>query len=208
MKYFTKEWYGLMQEIDYTTGYQPIEDKEYSDQEIDDLYKQALAKEIQMEESAYNSPPINMWASLLEDEDDFEPEYFLIEDPATGDFFHPETYDEAKAMVEKDFQIQMEEFEKRPPFDPSLTEDFFAFNYERASKEGDVGLPTWASEKLDKRLVALGYLPEPIFLKLEAKENEARLKFDAINNEAEKVLADQDISLSLLSKFFSMIPIS
>lgn len=39
MKYFTKEWYELMQHLDYTVGMEPIADKKYSDEEIAALYE-------------------------------------------------------------------------------------------------------------------------------------------------------------------------
>lgn len=46
MKFYTKEWYDLMQHLHYTCGVKKIPDKEYSDKEIKKLYYLALKKEV------------------------------------------------------------------------------------------------------------------------------------------------------------------
>ena len=42
MKYFTKEWYHLMQRLDYTLCAKRIPDKDYSDSDIEELYEKEL----------------------------------------------------------------------------------------------------------------------------------------------------------------------
>ena len=48
MKYFTKEWYGLVTRMDYTSGLKVIPDKIYSDKEIQTFYDSDLAEMIEM----------------------------------------------------------------------------------------------------------------------------------------------------------------
>ena len=43
MKYYTKEWYELMQRQHYTSGLHKIPDKTYFDQEIQAFYDADLA---------------------------------------------------------------------------------------------------------------------------------------------------------------------
>ena len=47
MKYFTKEWYDLMQRQFSTSGLRRIPDKPYSDREIKQFYHQQLQEEIE-----------------------------------------------------------------------------------------------------------------------------------------------------------------
>ena len=42
MKFYTKEWYELMQKLDYCVCMRPISDGEYSDDEIKKLYDKRL----------------------------------------------------------------------------------------------------------------------------------------------------------------------
>jgi len=53
MKYYTKEWFGLMQNMDYTCGMTPVADKTYSDREIRAFYEQDLAEEIERDRAIY-----------------------------------------------------------------------------------------------------------------------------------------------------------
>ena len=53
MKYYTKEWYELMQRQHYTSGLQKIPDKKYSVQEIQSFYDSDLAAEVMHNEMLY-----------------------------------------------------------------------------------------------------------------------------------------------------------
>ena len=57
MKYYTKEWYELMQKQQYTAGLQKIPDKTYSEQEIQAFYDADLAAEVKRDEELYHTPP-------------------------------------------------------------------------------------------------------------------------------------------------------
>ena len=68
MKYYTKEWYALMQKVNMTACYEPIPDKNYTDQDILKLYEQKLRAEIEIEHIAYDTPPSMPLEELLGDE--------------------------------------------------------------------------------------------------------------------------------------------
>ena len=53
MKYYTKEWYDLMQKQHYTSGMTVVPDKEYTDEEIRAFYKHDLAEEVEYSRSIY-----------------------------------------------------------------------------------------------------------------------------------------------------------
>ncbi len=55
MKYYTKEWYELMQRQHYTSGLTKIPDKIYSDQEIQAFYDHDLQKEIEHDRKFYET---------------------------------------------------------------------------------------------------------------------------------------------------------
>ena len=99
MKYFTKEWYDLMQRMNYTCGMKCIPDKEYTDAEIKALYDKKLKKEIAHNRKLHNTP-VNMeyLYDLLEPES-FDPNHFLFMNEETGQYFHPETPEIAKTFM-------------------------------------------------------------------------------------------------------------
>ena len=53
MKYYTKEWYDLMQKQHYTSGMTVVPDKEYTDDEIRAFYEHDLAEEVEYSRSIY-----------------------------------------------------------------------------------------------------------------------------------------------------------
>ncbi len=55
MKYYTKEWYQLMQRLHYTSGLTKIPDKIYSEQEIQAFYDHDLQKEITHDRKFYET---------------------------------------------------------------------------------------------------------------------------------------------------------
>ena len=57
MKYFTKDWYKLMQNMHYTEGFEPIEAEEFTDEDIKKLYEQKLGEWIETEKEAYEEKP-------------------------------------------------------------------------------------------------------------------------------------------------------
>ena len=53
MKYYTKEWYDLMQRMHFTSGMTVVADRDYTDAEIRALYEQDLEKEIEYDRSIH-----------------------------------------------------------------------------------------------------------------------------------------------------------
>ena len=85
MKYYTKEWYELMQRQHYTSGLHKIPDKTYSDQEIQAFYDADLAAEVAHDEMLYNTPPnYDLYESLLAPAR-FQPHIFLFVNEETGE---------------------------------------------------------------------------------------------------------------------------
>lgn len=59
MRYFTKEWYDLMQHQFYTSGLKVVPEHKYLVQEIKELYDEALQAEIDRERNTYSSDTMN-----------------------------------------------------------------------------------------------------------------------------------------------------
>ena len=78
MKYYTKEWYALMQKQHYTGGLAVIPDKEYTDAEIKAFLEQDLQAEIENDRSIHDMPPSMDWAEDLLTPDRFRPDIFLF----------------------------------------------------------------------------------------------------------------------------------
>ncbi|MGI6617998.1 MAG: DUF4085 family protein [Saccharofermentanales bacterium] len=202
MKYYTKEWYALMQKINVTDCYEPIPDKVYTDRDIRILYDQQLKAEIENDRLAYDTPPCLSPEDLFGDEKAFDPEDFLFEDPETGRFYHPRTLAEAKSTVEKYHREQMEAFERRMPFDSAQTQAFFEDNYKYMLEDDFHDLPFRVMEKVDKRLLALNLLPRSIYDEVAQEEAVIIEKFEAVNEEAEEVLGSQDIPDAIKDLFY------
>ncbi|HHU53186.1 MAG TPA: DUF4085 family protein [Clostridiaceae bacterium] len=202
MKYYTKEWYALMQKVNMTACYEPIPDKNYTDQDILKLYEQKLRAEIEIEHIAYDTPPSMPLEELLGDESTFDSENFLFEDSETGRFYHPETLAEARAVIENNQRELMEAFEHRLPFDSTQTQVFFEDNYKYMLEDDFQDLPSWVLEKVDKRLLALGLLPNSIYKQVLQEEIRVTAQFEAINGEAEELLANQEIPDEIKERFY------
>ena len=193
MKYYTKEWYNLMQCMDYTCGMKCIPDKEYTDADIKALYDKKLKKEIAKNRKMYNTPVPMEWLYELLEPDKFDPNNFLFENEETGEYFHPETPEIAKAHIDEDCRRTQEKFEKRPPFDPQETVDFFAEVYHRLLRLNYLHLPEWAVQVVDKRLLALDYMPESVYRQLRKEEQKNKRAFERIMKKAEADLEQQVI---------------
>ena len=58
MKFYTKEWYALMQRQNYTSGLKKIADKVYTDEDIIAFYDKDLKAEIARDRRIHNTPPV------------------------------------------------------------------------------------------------------------------------------------------------------
>ena len=85
MRFFTKEWYELMQHTDDTMLLRKIPDREYSDDDIAALYKKEEKRFIVSERRDYNRPPILLTDVLDLTSMPFDPEDWLDIDEKTGE---------------------------------------------------------------------------------------------------------------------------
>ena len=202
MKYYTKEWYELMQRQHYTSGLHKIPDKTYSDQEIQAFYDADLAAEVAHDEMLYNTPPnYDLYESLLAPAR-FQPHIFLFVNEETGEAFHPETAEIARKYIEQERREREEAFEKRPPFDPAGTIKCFETCYKGMIRYCACGYPQWVRDTVDNRLLALHRIPETAYERLKTEEAENQKAFDKIMREAESVLDAQDIPVRIKAQLF------
>lgn len=186
MKYYTKEWYHLMQKTDYTCGTKKIPDKDYSAEEIEAFYDKALKKMIAEEKKYYNEPPFFLFGAEDIDSESTDLADWIFVDEETGTFISPKSYEELKAHMEKEQLAVQVEYENRPPFDPAETIQMFEECYRNRIKYGDSGFPDWMESKVDKRLLALDLLPESVYLQLQKEEKNNRAALRAVNKKAER----------------------
>lgn len=207
MKYFTKEWYNLMQRLHYTLCMRPIADKMsddnlgtqylspvankvYTDAEIEKLYKRKLAASIRHDRKEYDTPP-----QMIEiDFDKCSLEDFDLEDYVWYDgekLVYPKSMDEVKRNYEEEYRRAKREFDLRPPFDPSGTIEMFERMYQGGLEYGYSSFPDWVRDEVDIRLIALGYLPKSVYDRLKVEQKRNRVEFNKINRAAEKTLRKQ-----------------
>ena len=202
MRYFTKEWYELMQQQVGVDGLTKVADKVYSDAEIQAFYERDLKKEIAHDRKLHNmKPTFELEEELLRPEN-FKPENFLFEDEMTGEMYHPATVEIAREHLEKSFRERMEAFEARPPFDPQGTIECFLDCYRMGVKYAASGYPKWVQETVDPRLLALQRMPESAYLRLKKESTACRRKFERINKKAQEVLEQQDIPNEIREGFY------
>ncbi len=199
MRYYTKEWYALMQRMDCASGLKKIPDQAYTEAEIRTLYEKAARAFVAQERRAYNRPPDFPDLSELF-AGDFNPEDWLIEDE-TGELRHPVSAAEARASLERDQQAAREQFEHRPAFDADEAAREFASIYRSKRRFLPRWYPAWMGEAADVRLLALGLAPESVYVRLKAEDRANRAAWRRINRAAERALARQDLPEDLQQGF-------
>ncbi len=160
MRFYTKEYYTLMMSLGVAELYEPVIDKTYNDEEIEELYQRALDRYIEDERASYDEPP-----ELSFDEDD-DPEYIEM------------------------LREEIEEYENREPFDEEEAKADFEEMYRDNLEEPDEDLPEWVRESVDPRLPAMYVLPEKVYEKLVAEDEANEEKFEALDEAADEALED------------------
>lgn len=160
MRFYTKDYYTLMMALGVTDLYEPVIDKEYTDEEIAELYQKALDKYIEEERASYDEPP-----ELVFDDDD-DPEYVEM------------------------LRQEIEEYENREPFDEEEAKIDFEEMYRDNLEEPDEDLPEWVRESVDPRLPAMYVLPEKIYKKLADEDEANEAKFEELDEVVEDALED------------------
>ena len=202
MKFYTKEWYELMQRQNYNSWLKNISDKVYTDEDIQAFYDRDLKAEVARDRRIHNTPPGPYdWEEELLQPDRFTPETFLFENEETGELFHPETPEIARYYLEQDHRQAQEQFAARPPFDPAETIACFQECYRGMLRCGFSHLPQWAREAVDPRLLALNRIPESAYKRLKKEEQANRRAFEKINAKSAAVLEQQDIPEDIRLQF-------
>lgn len=160
MRFYTKEYYTLMMNLGMTDMYEPIIEKDYTDDEIEELYQKALDKYIEEERASYDEPPV----------------LFVDEDGNAEDL--------------EDFEAEVEEFENREPFDEKEAAEEFEDLYKDNLEEPDEDLPDWVKETVDPRILAMYFMPEKIYRKLAEEDKANEEKFEALDEKADEALED------------------
>lgn len=200
MRFYTKEWYELMQHQDDLCGIQKIPNGNYSQQDIKAFYQQDLEAEVARERERCDTPPIWGWQEELLDPERFSPEDFLFADE-TGTLFHPQTPEMARACLEANFHRALEAFERRPPFDAQETVSCFRACYRAKLRNTWKHFPQWVQESVDKRLLALDRMPAGAYDRLHKEVQAKRQAFEERNAQAEAELSAQDIPPELREAF-------
>ncbi len=200
MKYFTKEWYELMQNIHYTEGFEPINKENVTEQDIKRLYDEKLDEWIKDEKEIYDARPdySDLYDALESKE--FNPIDWLFVDEKKRQVIEPATKQEVIEHLKAEEKQDIKEYNKRKPFDAEQSKEEFNEFYKSMLAINDL-LPKWAYEKVDKRLIALGYLPKNIFNKLKEQEMANKEKYDNIEKEAMNTLYNQNISEEIYANF-------
>ncbi len=185
MKFYTKQWYELMQRLDYCLGMKSIDDAKCTDADIQRLHVRARKKHVKDAEREYNEPP--QFVELDFDELDFEE--FVFFDVETGKLIKPGSVDEVKRNYEEQCRREYELFESRPPFDRDESLAEFDEMYENRMKYALENYPGWAKSRVDARLAALGYLPKSVYDRLKDESKANKREFDEINRAARKAFA-------------------
>ena len=202
MRYYTKDWYCLMQHQHFTSGLKKIPDREYTDDEIQAFYDQDLKAEIARDRRIHNTPPAAYdWMEELLTPDQFSPEAFLFENEETGELFHPDTPEIARQYFAQEQRRQKERFDARPTFDPAETITCFRDAYRAQLKYGFQNYPDWVQEVVDKRLLALNRIPSSAYKRLKKEETANRRAFEQINQAAAAALEQQNIPEEIRSQF-------
>ncbi len=206
MKYYTKQWQQLFEYLGTIDMYEPIIDKEYTDQEIADLYEDMMDKYIEEERIAYDEPPT--MGDLYElDPEDFDPDDYIIgdidADGSESNLRNPASYEEFMEYQKKEYEFEMREYESRPPFDEEEAREDFEEEYRDSLEEPDEDLPEWVRKSVDPRLIAMNVLPEGVYKKLMAEEQEKQNLFDTLDEAADKAMEDAYKSLPEECKYIS-----
>ncbi len=202
MRFYTKEWYELMQSQDYTLCVRQIPDKEYSAKEIRAFFEKKLKAEIARDRREYNTPPC-----FPDMSDQLKPESFDRSDwlvfPGGGEREprHPTSPEEVSEQLEREKREAEDAFANRPPFDPGESEKVFREGYMARLRYCRRSFPEWVCRQVDQRLLALGLIPKSVYQRLKTEEKENRKAFRKIERAAKKELDRQHIPEQIAEAF-------
>lgn len=202
MRFYTKEWYELMQRQDYTLCMRQIPDKEYSTKEIRAFFEKKLKSEIARDRREYNTPPCFLDVSDQLKPENFDPEgWLLFPNGEEGEPRHPTSPEEVSEQLEREKKEAEDAFANRPPFDSSESEKVFREGYMARLRYCDRSFPAWVCRQVDRRLLALDLLPKSVYQRLKIEEKENRKAFRKIERAAKKELDRQHIPEQIAEAF-------
>ena len=160
MRFYTKDYYTLMMSLGSASLYEPVIDKDYTDEEIEELYQKALDRYVEEERASYDEPP----------------EIFYDEDGKPEDL--------------EDFALEMAEYESRPAFDEEEAASDFEDIYKDNLENPDEDIPQWVRETVDPRILAMYCMPEKTYRKLVEEDEANEERFDALDERADEALEE------------------
>ena len=196
MRFFTKEWQEAVQNNASPEGFDIIKDREYSDVEIDELYQNRLDEFISNEREVYNIEPVHDLEFY--DLSDLTIEDVLIvvlNSDGEETYIQPETMEEWKEYADAAYQENLQAFNEREEFNSDESREFFEMEYQMKLEYNDY-LPDWVYDSMDNRLIALNYLTEDIYRKLERESEladeyiESVIEAYALSEEEEDIPED------------------
>ena len=202
MKYFTKEWFYLMQKVYlFDKPDEIIPDKEYTDEEIGEFYRKDLEEYLLHMREDYEEPPqVNwkLWEMNGLDPDNFDPSRSAF---ANENGESPKTVEEARANLERANMLELEEWKKRSPYNPKEDIKFFEKHYQNKLKNINKNYPPCVTEASDPRLLALGRMTESVHTLYTKYIQKLKEEFETIDKEGERVLAEQNIPEDIKERF-------
>jgi len=160
MRIYTKEYYTLMMSLGIADIYEPVIDKDYTDEEIEELYQKALDKYIEEERADYDEPP------KFDFDEAADPEYMDM------------------------LREELDEYENREPFDEEEAKEDFHETYTDNLEEPDEDLPDWVREAVDPRILAMYCIPEKLYRRLAEEDKANEEKFDILDANADDALEE------------------
>ncbi len=198
MRFFTKEWVEAMQNNPSPEGFDIIEDREYSDEEIQEIYEAKLEEDIRMDEEFHNTPP---------DKDDYifeleelsleEVVIIYIDEDGEEIYRNPESLEELREYQEASYEQKLQEFEEREEYDREEYSELFEFNYQTMLNDSDY-FPEWVFDEIDPRLVALNYLTEDLYNQLDKLSETADEYVQSVIDAYDEVYEQENIPEDIL----------
>lgn len=202
MNYFTKDYVLKKRSLTCLDGYEPIASQpSYSDQDIDKYYGMRLMERIQKAEEDFNTPikPLESREEIIANYDEKKyPMYDLVTQRIIG--YH--SLEDVLKSYDDQVIRQQELFEKRGDFNPDKVINAFKWDYQYELNR-KFSIPKEFLSRLDKRLLALHYMPRDIYLELEFYINQARDYVLRIDNMEKKCFTLDKYPVQIKDNFLS-----
>ena len=189
MKHYTKEWQGLLSQMDLSQGLRVIEDKEYSDQDVLD-YIQALEDERVIEDREVFDTMPNL---------DFE--INLINEMYDSSEISLEEKDMYLNQVKRQYDQDMMDYLGRGEFDEELSRQYFREDYNLMLDAVDEFYPSFVLDAVRVEFLALFTVPKSVYKELQERDAELEEQMELLNHKAGEELAAQDIPMELYESF-------